>query len=40
LVALLQQRFGIQTADELSITEASSLIDELKQSVGRNGGGT
>jgi len=31
LIALLQQRFGIQTADELSITEASGLIDELKQ---------
>jgi len=37
LIALLQQRFGIQTADELSITEASSLIDELKSGAGRNG---
>jgi len=37
LIALLQQRFGIQTADELSITEASGLIDELKQPHGRNG---
>jgi len=37
LDALLHQRFGLQSADELSITEASSLIDELKQPRGRNG---
>ncbi len=36
LVGLLRQRFQLQTADELSITEASSLIDELKQPT-RNG---
>ena len=36
LVALLRQRFQLQTADELSITEASGLIDELKQPT-RNG---
>ena len=36
LVGLLRQRFNLQTADELSITEASGLIDELKQPT-RNG---
>ena len=36
LIALLQERFNIQTAEDLSITEASALIDELKQPV-RNG---
>ena len=37
LVSLLNQRFNIQTASDLSITEASALIDELKQPAGRNG---
>jgi len=30
LVALLRDRFGLQTADELGIRDASNLIDELK----------
>ncbi|MFM8704997.1 MAG: hypothetical protein ACKOHG_14240, partial [Planctomycetia bacterium] len=30
LVGLLRERFGIQTADELGIRQASALIDELK----------
>ena len=30
LVALLRERFGLQTADELGIRQASELIDELK----------
>jgi hypothetical protein len=30
LVALLRERFGLQTADELGIRDASNLIDELK----------
>jgi len=30
LVGLLQERFGLQTADELGIRQASELIDELK----------
>jgi hypothetical protein len=30
LVGLLRERFGIQTADELGIRQASNLIDELK----------
>jgi hypothetical protein len=30
LVALLRERFGLQTADELGIRQASNLIDELK----------
>ena len=34
LVALLKQRFNIQTANDLSITEASALIDELKDTAG------
>lgn len=37
LIALLQERFSIQTAEELSIAEASSLIDELKNVASRNG---
>ena len=36
LIALLWDRFHIRTAEELSITEASALIDELKQPV-KNG---
>ena len=31
LALLLSERFQIQTANELSISEASDLIDELKQ---------
>ena len=30
LVTLLRERFGLQTADELGIRQASELIDELK----------
>jgi hypothetical protein len=30
LVGLLRERFGLQTADELGIRDASNLIDELK----------
>jgi hypothetical protein len=30
LVALLRDRFGLRTADELGIRDASNLIDELK----------
>jgi len=37
LAALLRKRFGVGQAGELSITEASALIDELK--VGANGNG-
>ena len=37
LAGLLRQRFGVGQAGELSITEASALIDELK--VGANGNG-
>ncbi|MCE9632124.1 MAG: hypothetical protein K8S94_15590 [Planctomycetia bacterium] len=44
LVGLLRGRFGIQTADELGIRQASSLIDELKSdestaSTSTNGNG-
>jgi hypothetical protein len=43
LVGLLRERFGIQTADELGIRQASNLIDELKgdseTSPGTNGNG-
>ena len=43
LVGMLRERFGIQTADELGIRQASSLIDELKgdegTSPGTNGNG-
>ena len=35
LANVLAERFQIQTADELSITEASELIDELKGTAGR-----
>ena len=34
LVTLLKQRFNIQTANDLSISEASNLIDELKSVAG------
>jgi len=42
LVGLLREKFGIQTADELGIRQASDLIDELKSdeptaSPGTNG---
>ena len=30
LVAVLRERFGLSTADELGIRQASNLIDELK----------
>jgi hypothetical protein len=43
LVGLLRERFGLNTADELGIRQASSLIDELKSdgetSPGTNGNG-
>ena len=42
LVGLLRERFGVTTADELGIRQASNLIDELKSdeptaSPSRNG---
>jgi hypothetical protein len=43
LVGLLRERFGLTTADELGIRQASNLIDELKgdegTSPGTNGNG-
>jgi hypothetical protein len=44
LVGLLRDRFGLTTADELGIRQASALIDELKSdeptaSTGTNGNG-
>jgi len=43
LVGLLRERFGLTTADELGIRQASSLIDELKSdeptTAGTNGNG-
>ena len=38
LAGLLRQRFGVDTAGELTITEASALIDELKTAVNGAGG--
>ena len=38
LPALLQQRFGINDAAELSITEASELIDDIKGVTNGHGG--
>ena len=38
LAGLLRQRFGVDTAGELTITEASALIDELKLPANVNGG--
>ena len=38
LEQLLGNRFGIARPEELSITDASSLIDELKTPVNGNGG--
>ena len=44
LVGMLRERFGLTTADELGIRQASNLIDELKgdegTSPGMNGNGT
>ena len=44
LVGMLRERFGLTTADELGIRQASNLIDELKgdegTSPGTNGTGT
>jgi hypothetical protein len=44
LVGLLWERFGLTTADELGIRQASNLIDELKgdepAATPANGGGT
>jgi hypothetical protein len=43
LVGLLRERFGLTTADELGIRQASTLIDELKSdepaTAGSNGNG-
>lgn len=43
LVSLLRERFGLSTADELGIRQASNLIDELKSdeptNTGSNGNG-
>ena len=43
LVGLLRERFGLTTADELGIRQASTLIDELKSdeptTAGTNGNG-
>lgn len=38
LAGLLRQRYGVDTAGDLTITEASSLIDEMKSSTNGNGG--
>jgi hypothetical protein len=44
LVGLLRERFGLTTADELGIRQASALIDELKSdeptTAGTNGNGS
>ena len=37
LVGLLRERFGLTTADELGIRQASNLIDELKSDEPTNG---
>ena len=43
LVGMLRERFGLTTADELGIRQASNLIDELKSdeptTAGSNGNG-
>ena len=39
LAAQLQNRFGVQEPEELSITEASGLIDELKSSANGHSNG-
>lgn len=38
LAGLLRHRFVIDTAGDLSITEASELIDEMKSPTNGNGG--
>jgi hypothetical protein len=38
LVGLLRERFGLTTADELGIRQASTLIDELKSDEGTTPG--
>ena len=38
LVGMLRERFGLTTADELGIRQASSLIDELKGDEGTSPG--
>jgi len=40
LVGLLRERFGLTTADELGIRQASNLIDELKSDEGTASPGT
>jgi hypothetical protein len=40
LLTLLRERYGIQTADELGIRQASNLIDELKSDEGTTSPGT
>jgi hypothetical protein len=40
LVGLLRDRFGLTTADELGIRQASNLIDELKSDEPTNSPGT
>ena len=40
LASVLQERFGAQDAGELSITEASQLIDELKSQANGHGNST
>jgi hypothetical protein len=39
ITALLHSRFGTDRPEDLSITEASGLIDELKSTAGGQGGG-
>jgi hypothetical protein len=39
LTAVLQDRFGSGTAEELSITEASQLIDEFRSATNGHGAG-
>jgi hypothetical protein len=40
LLTLLRERYGIQTADELGIRQASNLIDELKSDEATTSPGT
>ena len=40
LVGLIRERFGLTTADELGIRQASNLIDELKSDEGTTSPGT
>jgi len=40
LLSLLRERFGLTTADELGIRQASNLIDELKSDEGTTSPGT